>query len=98
VKYWTSTVFNPDRIGGPAYESNQAIAACGVLLFLLGPHWWWHADDGWTWLTVTVGNAYVWFAVAMVGVGLARSASLVGHPLPDVGSLDARVVAGHVDP
>jgi alpha-1,2-mannosyltransferase len=139
VKYWTSTVFNPDRIGGAAFESNQsisgvlarlgvergplwlvlaavvvavgavavrrapnpvtalalngfvvllcspvswshhwvwivpfllvarpALAAGGVLLFLPAPHWWWSADDGWTWLTVTVGNAYVWFAIAML--------------------------------
>jgi alpha-1,2-mannosyltransferase len=139
VKYWTSTVFNPERIGKASFESNQsingvlarlgvergaswlvlaavvvaigavavrratdpvealalnafvvllcspvswshhwvwivpflltarpALAAGGTLLFLLSPHVWWAAEDGATWLTVTVGNAYVWFAIAVL--------------------------------
>lgn len=41
-------------------------SVCGLLLFLLSPLWWWDADDGSTWLTFTVGNAYVWFAIAVL--------------------------------
>lgn len=51
--------------------ARPALAAGGALVFLLSPHWWWDADDGWTWLTVTVGNAYFWFAL---GVLVWRSA------------------------
>jgi alpha-1,2-mannosyltransferase len=151
VKYWTSTVFNPDRIGKVTQESNQSISgvlarvgvergllwlllvaavvavgavavrrarndveamglnalivllaspvswshhwvwivpllltagvtawrtrtplaigltAAGAVVFYLSPHWWWDADDGWTWWTVTIGNAYVWGALAVLG-------------------------------
>lgn len=49
----------------------MALAAGGVAVFLLSPHWWWDADDGWTPFTLTVGNAYVWCAV---GVLVWRSA------------------------
>lgn len=42
-KYWTSTLFDPDRIGGPAYVYNQGIA--GVLARMgmsddQRSHWW----------------------------------------------------------
>jgi alpha-1,2-mannosyltransferase len=49
----------------------KALAAGGAAVFLLSPHWWWDADDGWTPLTLTVGNAYVWCAI---GVLVWRSA------------------------
>jgi alpha-1,2-mannosyltransferase len=154
LEYWTSTVFNPDRIGKVTQESNQsisgllarvgvergflwlvlvaavvavgalavrragndvtamglnalvvllaspvswshhwvwavplllaagvtawrtrapvpiAVTAAGAIVFLLSPHWWWDADDGWNWLTLTVGNAYVWCALAVLVAGL----------------------------
>jgi hypothetical protein len=40
------------------------------------------------------------YDVYRVGAGTFEfsSALLAGHPLPEVGALDARVVAGHVDP
>jgi len=38
-------------------------AAVGAFVFLLSPHWWWDSDDGWTALTLTLGNVYVWCAV-----------------------------------
>lgn len=140
VKYWTSTVFNPNRIGKVTQESNQSIngvlsrlgiergalwlvlvavvvvlgvlavrhasndveamgrtglivllvspvswshhwvwavplllaclrtrlAVAGTLVFLLSPHWWWDADNGTTWLTATVGNAYFWCAAGVL--------------------------------
>jgi alpha-1,2-mannosyltransferase len=44
----------------------MALAAGGTVVFLLSPHWWWDPDDGWTPLTLTVGNAYLWCAVGML--------------------------------
>lgn len=44
-----------------------AVAVAGTALFLVSPHWWWDADDGWTWLTLTVGNAYFWCALGVLG-------------------------------
>jgi len=66
----------------------MALAAGGTAVFLLSPHWWWDADDGWTWLTLTVGNAYVWCAI---GVLVWRSADRkLRRPRVDV---DHRAVA-----
>ena len=63
-------------------------AAAGAAVFLLSPHWWWDADDGWTWLTFTVGNAYAWCAI---GVLIWRSANRqLRRPRVDV---DHRAVA-----
>jgi len=174
LKYWTGTVFDPDRIGKASQESNQSVngvlarlgierglvwlvlvtlvvavgtlavrratndveamglnalivllvspvswshhwvwvvplllaawrvrpvvAAAGVVVFFLSPHWWWDADDGWTWLSVTVGNAYFWCAIAVLGYrrgafsirGIRSADRQLGRPRVDV---DHRAVA-----
>ncbi len=46
-----------------AWRFRPLLAAGGTVLFLLSPHWWWDADDGWTVLTLVVGNVYIWCAV-----------------------------------
>lgn len=64
------------------------LSAGGAAVFLLSPHWWWDADDGWTWLTLTVGNAYAWCAIGML---VWRSANRkLSRPRVDV---DHRAVA-----
>jgi alpha-1,2-mannosyltransferase len=63
------------------------LAMAGTVLFLLSPHWWWDADDGWTPLTLTVGNAYVWCAVGVLvwrGANV-RSASSAQPTVSSVG-------------
>jgi alpha-1,2-mannosyltransferase len=64
------------------------LAMAGTVLFLLSPHWWWDADDGWTPLTLTVGNAYVWCAVGVLvwrGGANVRSASSAQPTVSSVG-------------
>ena len=42
----------------------------GVLIFLVGPHWLFPNDNdverNWAWWQQLVGNAYVWFGLAVV--------------------------------
>jgi alpha-1,2-mannosyltransferase len=44
----------------------KRLAMAGFVVFLLSPHWWWDADDGWPWPAFIVGNAYAWCAIGML--------------------------------
>jgi alpha-1,2-mannosyltransferase len=47
-----------------------ALAAVGLLLFVLAPQWWFSSGDGrelhWTVWRQLLGNAYVWYGIAVV--------------------------------
>jgi alpha-1,2-mannosyltransferase len=43
-----------------------AVAAGGAVLFLVSPHWWWDRGDPWDLWRMLTGNAYLYFAVAVV--------------------------------
>jgi alpha-1,2-mannosyltransferase len=47
-----------------------AFAVPGVLIFLIGPHWLFPNDNdverNWAWWQQVIGNAYVWFGLAVV--------------------------------
>ncbi|MCS7478112.1 glycosyltransferase 87 family protein [Umezawaea endophytica] len=54
-------------------------AVPGVLIFLIGPHWLFPNDNdverNWAWWQQVIGNAYVWFGLAVVvALALARRA------------------------
>lgn len=49
----------------------STLAAGGVALFVLSPHWWWARDDhSWTGLRMLLGNTYLYFAVLVVTLGV----------------------------
>ncbi|MET1071052.1 MAG: glycosyltransferase 87 family protein [Umezawaea sp.] len=57
----------------PAYRQAKAFwafAVPGVLVFLIGPHWLFPNDNDverdWAWWQQVIGNAYVWFGLAVV--------------------------------
>jgi alpha-1,2-mannosyltransferase len=43
-----------------------ALAAVGALLFVLGPHWWWHKSHPWDLWRSMLGNGYLIFAILVV--------------------------------
>ncbi len=51
--------------GVHAWRTRTAVtvAAGGLLLFVLSPHWWWPRDHEWTLARLATGNLYVCFAI-----------------------------------
>jgi alpha-1,2-mannosyltransferase len=60
--------------GVHAWRTRTAVtlAAGGLLLFVLSPHWWWPPNHEWTLWRLTTGNLYVCFAILTLLVVLAH--------------------------